>query len=257
MKKNLLSIAGYDPSGGAGVILDIGVFEHLGFQGAGILTAVTAQNTRFVSGVYCLPPAFLFKQFQTLAADLEISGIKVGMLGSGKALTALDKILRASAGLPIVVDPVFVSSSGRWLIEKSSIRGYLRAIRSKASLITPNLDEAAQICGFRPENLSGMKEAARRIYVITGIPCLVKGGHLKKSAADLLFDGKGFETFKHRKLSKKVHGTGCFLSSSILAYLAKHLSLGEACFQATELTHQAIRNAIRPGKGRHVISLPI
>jgi len=257
MKKILLSVAGYDPTSGAGVSLDLKVFQHLGFQGTAVLTSLTVQNTKQVKKVHCLPPEFIWEQYQALGQDVSISGIKVGMIGWGKNIQTIAKILVKNPRIPKVVDPVFKSSSGAWLLEKKCIPVYISAIRGEASLLTPNINEATLISGVKIKNANDMKMAALKIYSLSRIPCLLKGGHLPEKTADLLFDGKEFHFFKKEKIKKSVHGTGCFLSSSILAYLAKGYRLERACSLATELTHQAIKNSVRIGKGQFLISFPL
>ena len=252
MKRILLTIAGYDPSGGAGVLLDTAVFGRFGFTGAGLLTAVTAQNSRRVETLRCLGGRFLLQQHRTLLLDVEPAGIKVGMAGGRENLAALGRILAHHHALPIVVDPVFRSSSGRWLLEKLAIPSYLERIKGKITVLTPNLDEAALISGRRLSRAEEMKEAARRVSDRLEAPCLVKGGHLSGTAVDVLFDGDRFFLFAHRKLSRDVHGTGCLLSSALLCYLVRKKPLAEACSLAVDFTQDALKKAVRLGKGRAV-----
>jgi hydroxymethylpyrimidine kinase/phosphomethylpyrimidine kinase len=256
MNRVLLSAAGYDPSGGAGVLLDLKVFRDFGFHGAGILTAITIQNTQAVRDVFCPPARILKSQYETLAKDLAFAGVKIGMAGSAKNIGIIAAILAANNKIPRVVDPVFRSSSGAWLLEKEAIPAFIRKIRGQASVLTPNLDEAGFITGQKVRTVEAMKEAAERIYELTLIPCLVKGGHLEKEAINLLFDGRRTFLFGNQKIIKEVHGTGCFFSSSLLCYLALGNPLGKAAELAAGLTYEAIKNAIRIGGGRHVISFP-
>jgi hydroxymethylpyrimidine/phosphomethylpyrimidine kinase len=251
-KKLLLSIAGYDPSAGAGVLLDIAVFRGFGFFGAGILTALTAQNSRRVTGVRLPGGRFLLRQYEALVEDIEPSGIKVGMLGGCANLPALSRILVRHPGIPVVVDPIVRSSSGRWLLEKRAIPSFLTRIKGKISLLTPNLQEASILSGRRPRNPEEMKEAARRIADRIAAPCLVKGGHLAGPLADVLYDGRRFFMFRHKKQPLDVHGSGCFLSSSLLGYLVRGHPLAEACGRAVEFTQGALRRAVRLGRGRKV-----
>ncbi len=254
-KKVLLSIAGYDPSAGAGVLLDVSVFGRFGFAGTAILTAVTAQNTQGVEEVRCLAPRFLNRQHRALAKDFGISGIKVGMIGCRENIPALGRILAEHSGIPIVVDPVFKSSSGRWLLERTAIPEFASSLRGRLSLLTPNLDEAEHIARRKVRDLEGMKEAAARIFDLVGAPCLVKGGHLEKKAVDALFDGRQFHLFKGRKISRDVRGTGCFLSAALLCFLIKGYPLPEACALASAETRRAIRNSVYLGKGRAVLAV--
>jgi hydroxymethylpyrimidine kinase/phosphomethylpyrimidine kinase len=250
LTKVLLSIAGYDPSGGAGILLDIAVFRRFGFPGAGLLTAVTAQNSRTVAAVRCLAGPFLYRQYETLLQDVDLSGIKVGMLGGPGNIAMLDRILANHEGLPVVVDPVFRSSSGRWLLDKRAVRSYLDRIKGRITLLTPNLDEASLIFGHRLKKPEDMKVAARWIVDLIAAPCLIKGGHLAGKAVDVLYDGRRFFLFPHRRIRKEVHGTGCFLSSSLLCYLVMKKPLVEACSLASEFTQAAMKKAVRLGKGR-------
>lgn len=252
MEQVLLSIAGYDPSSGAGVLLDIAVFRRFGFLGTGILTAVTAQNSRQVTDVRCLGRGFLLSQYEALIRDVSLSGIKVGMLGCRENIPALGRILTQHSDLPIVVDPVLRSSSGRWLLEKDALQTYLARIKGRISVLTPNLNEAALISGRRLQNPKMMKEAARRIAEQIAAPCLVKGGHLASKAVDVLYDGQKSYLFPHKKVPRDVHGTGCFLSSSLLSHLAMGKPLAEACALASEFTGSALRRAVPFGKGRRI-----
>lgn len=256
MKKILLSVAGYDPTSGAGVLIDLKVFRHLGFQGMAVVTAITSQNTKQVKKVHCVTAELLWDQYRALSEDVSFSGIKVGMIGCRDNIEVIKKILSHNPSIPKVVDPVIKSSSGKWLLEKQSIRRYIEAISGKASILTPNMDEAGLIARKKVKSIEDMIEAARIISKLSKIPCLIKGGHLPGQAIDILYDGNKFHFFKKNKTKKRVHGTGCFLSSSLLGYMARGKSLEKACLLATELTHDAIRKAIRIGKGQHIISFP-
>ena len=254
MKKILLSIAGYDPTSAAGVSLDLKVFQLIGFQGMAVLTSITSQNTKSVKKVHCLPPDLLWDQYKTLCEDVSFSGIKVGMVGCGENTEIIKRILENNPNIQKVVDPVFKSSSGAWLLERDSVPSYISEISGKASLLTPNLEEASMISGIKIENTEDMKKAAKRIFSLSSIPCLIKGGHLPRQMVNLLYDGNKFHLFKEKKIKKNVHGTGCFLSSSLLAYLVKGNSLEKACLLATQFTHEAIKNSIQIGHGQRIIS---
>ena len=253
--RTLLSLAGFDPSAGAGVLLDLQVFTHHGFHGAAVLTAVTAQNTQAVRDMHVLSASLILKQFEALAADLRLAGIKVGMLGGRSGIRALRLILERARNIPRVIDPVFRSTSGFWLLDKKSVPDYMAALKGKASLFTPNLPEAELILGRQVRDVEGMKSAARCLYELVRIPCLVKGGHLSQGAADVLYDGRRCVLFAHKKIRKDVHGTGCFLSATALAYLAKGWPLERACRRAVDQTVRAIARSRPVGGGRPVISV--
>ena len=256
MAKNLISIAGYDPSAGAGVLLDIAVFEGLGHRGFGVLTAVTAQNAGRVDRVMPVTPRAVDGQFARLAEAVEIAGIKAGMLATAANLSVVAGILAGRPGLPRVVDPVFRSTSGTLLLPRSAWPRYLPALRGKADLITPNLDEAGILASGRVTTVAGMKDAAEKIAGAGRMACLVKGGHLANKAVDVLCDGRGFTVFDHPRLDVgSVHGTGCYLSSAILAFMAEGRAVAEACGLAIDRIGAAIRDAVPAGRGRRVFDL--
>ncbi len=253
MKKVLLSIAGYDPTSGAGVLIDTQTFKRMGFHGIGIVTALTAQNTRNVRDTFVPPSSFLEEQYQALRDDVKISGIKVGMLGSGKNIPVIVQILSENPDIPLVVDPIIRSSSGYSLLENVDLPAYTESIGPKASLLTPNIPEAELLSGIQIRDISDMKKAAEWISHTIKAPCLLKGGHLIDSPTDVLYNGKKHILFRNEKIDKEVHGTGCFLSSSILGYLVGGRSLQNACKLGIEDTADAIKKALAIGHGQHII----
>ncbi|MGA2588184.1 MAG: bifunctional hydroxymethylpyrimidine kinase/phosphomethylpyrimidine kinase [Candidatus Aminicenantales bacterium] len=254
MKKVLLTAAGYDPSGGAGVLLDVKVFAQFGFHGAAVITALTTQNTRSVKNVYALPPGLIREQSRVLARDMKFAGIKVGMAGSWENLKAIGEILTKLKDVPRVIDPIFRSSSGAWLLDKGAISVFLGEIRGKATVLTPNLDEAGLMIGSKLRNIPDMREAAGEIFRVTRVPCLVKGGHLEGDAVNLLYDGRRVYLFGQKKIAKDVHGTGCYFSAALLCHMARGKSLSAAAELATENTRAAIRGAVLIGRGRRIFS---
>ncbi|MFC2160901.1 hydroxymethylpyrimidine/phosphomethylpyrimidine kinase [Acidobacteriota bacterium] len=254
MKKILLTIAGYDPTSGAGAILDINVFQHLGFMGMGIITSLTAQNTKQVSKVYCPPSKLILDQYNSLGDDVELNGIKVGMLGCKKNISPVTKILSLNSLIPRVIDPVFQSSSGTWLLDPASIPLYIKSIAGKITILTPNAQEAALITGFRVKTLKEMERATARIYELSQAPCLITGGHFKEETADLLYDGNNHYVFNNPKIDARVHGTGCFLSSSLLSYLSRGEAIKQACRLAINKTHSNIKQSVRTGHGQNLFS---
>jgi hydroxymethylpyrimidine/phosphomethylpyrimidine kinase len=256
MKKVLLSIAGFDPTGGAGVLLDQKVFLQLGFPGMGLLTAITEQNTEGVQSLFPLPSDFLLKQYRTLVRDVTLRGIKVGMTAGRKQLGVIRDILIENNNLPIVLDPVLKSTSGYALGDKDSLIDFLGSREKTLTLITPNMEEAAAICGQTVENVRDMEKAARRIHSLTGTACLIKGGHLKNKKTDVFYDGQRIRSFSHEAYHKRVHGSGCFYSSAVLCFIVRGLALEEACGLAAEITHEAIKKAIQVGQGQMLFSFP-
>jgi len=255
MKKILLSVAGYDPTAGAGVSLDLKVFQSLGYQGMGIVTSLTVQNTLGVKKIHCPHARFIWNQYCILRDEVEFSGVKVGMVGCKENINPVLRILADNPNTPRIIDPVFKSSAGDWLLEKESIPIFMNKIRGRASLITPNLEEAELISGMKIGNVPEMKKAAQEIFDQTKTPCLIKGGHLQDQNIDILYDGHKFHSYKKRKLKKKVHGTGCFLSSALLCYMVKGLPLDQANALAIKTTQEAMKKAVKIGYGQEIFSL--
>jgi hydroxymethylpyrimidine/phosphomethylpyrimidine kinase len=248
-RKALLTIAGFDPSGGAGVTLDIGVFAANGFRGMGLCTAMTVQNSVEVKALHRLPPDLLLEQYRTLREETVFHGIKVGMLGGREHLRTLSRILENETEAAWVVDPVLRASSGARLMDEDGVEEYLSLIRRKISLVTPNIEEASRMTGFAVQTPADMREAAVEIHRRLLVPCVVTGGHLSGTAVDVLYDGRDFHVFERKRVPRSAHGTGCFFSSSMLCLLVRGLSLPEACARAGERTVRAIGEADAVGRG--------
>jgi len=251
----LFSFAGFDATGGAGVMLDLKVFHALGFYGMALPSGLTIQNTRAVKGRFAPPPEFLLRQYLSLTEDVDFAGIKIGMLGSALNLPLLDRIISEHQTVPIVVDPVFQSSSGAWLIDRGALSDFMDCITGRISLLTPNLAEAARMTGKAIKNPSDMEEASRKIHHLLGVPVLLKGGHLPGIPKDILFDGTNLTVLEKKRLSVKAHGTGCFLSAATLAFLARDMSLAAACRSAGDLIHKSLKQALTLGKGQSLLSI--
>ena len=231
MIPNLLSIAGSDPSGGAGIQADLKTFSALGCYGMAALTALTAQNTRGVTAVHVLPPAFLGAQLDAVFADIRVDAVKVGMLATGDMVREVARCLAARPGLPVVLDPVLVATSGDSLGAPDVVDAIVSHLLPLAALVTPNLPEAARLTGLPvPGDEDAMREAARALQGRGARAVLVKGGHLAGGdAVDLLSEGDGIHFFHApRVATRNTHGTGCTLSSAIACYLARGLALADA-----------------------------
>jgi hydroxymethylpyrimidine kinase/phosphomethylpyrimidine kinase len=246
----LVSVAGFDPSGGAGVLLDTAVFRARGFRAAAVLTAVTVQNTAGVRRVHALPARLVRDQWRALAEDGPIAGFKVGMSGSAENQRLIVRELARHPGLPKVIDPILRSTSGSSLSGASGFRGFLESLRGGVTLLTPNREEAAALSDRPVRSVRDMETAARIIFETGGAACLVKGGRLPGAAVDVLFDGHRTCLFSRPFLSAGVHGTGCHLSASILGYLAQGRSLPESVRRAAAATHAAMRKAAPAPGGR-------
>lgn len=240
---NVLSIAGVDPSGGAGILADIKTFSALGAYGAAVLTALTAQNTRRVSGVEVVSPAFVRAQLDTLFEDVRIDAIKVGMLANAQVAGAVADRLERSR-LPIIVDPVMVAKSGDRLLDASAIETLRRRVLPLAALITPNLPEAGVLLGRpAPTSLDEMRQAAVALAALGPRQVLVKGGHLGGSESpDVWFDGQhSVELAGPRVSTQNTHGTGCTLSAAITALIPQRPSMGSALRDAKSYVTLALR----------------
>ncbi|MBW7862275.1 MAG: bifunctional hydroxymethylpyrimidine kinase/phosphomethylpyrimidine kinase [Rhodocyclaceae bacterium] len=223
---NVVSIAGVDPSGGAGVLADIKTFSALGAYGCGIVAALTAQNTQAVTGVHTPPPDFLRLQIDTLFADIRIDAVKLGMLGTADIVRTTAERLAHFAAPHVVCDPVMVAKSGDHLLARSAVAMLREALLPVSFMITPNLPEAGVLLEARaPDTLREMYRCAERLRELLPLSSerwvLLKGGHLPgDELVDLLFDGdRIIELPAHRIESKNTHGTGCTLSSAVAALL--------------------------------------
>lgn len=244
---NVVSIAGVDPSGGAGVFADIKTFSALGAYGCGVVAALTAQNTQAVTGVHTPPTDFLRLQIDTLFADVKIHAVKLGMLGSADIVaTVADRLAHFDAPF-VVCDPVMVAKSGDHLLARNAVAMLIEALLPRSFMITPNLPEAGVLLEQRaPETVKEMYRAAERLRELLPLSSerwvLLKGGHLPGSdVVDLLFDGdRMIELPSPRIETKNTHGTGCTLSSAIAALLPQRAGAHLGTFRPVEA---AVRDA--------------
>ena len=246
----VLSIAGFDPSSGAGIAADLKTFAAHGCYGVAAITALTIQNTQGVAALYPTEAAVLKDTIAALLADGHVKAIKVGMLATRANAEVVSEILESNPALPSVLDPVFRSTSGRELADPAC-QEYLREhLIKRASVITPNLLEASALTGLRVENQEAMKAAARKLVEMGARAVVVTGGHLDK-AIDVLFDGSAPEVFVGDRVKPdNTHGTGCTFSSAIAANLALGRQLRDAVVLAKAYVTEAIRKAYVVGPGR-------
>ncbi len=243
MIHNLLSIAGSDPSGGAGIQADLKTFSALGCYGMAALTALTAQNTRGVSAVHVPPPEFLVAQLDAIFADVRVDAVKIGMLATGDMVRAVARCLSLRPGPPVVLDPVLVATSGDSLGAPDVVDAMVEHLLPLAAVVTPNLPEAARLGGVAlPEDEDAMRAAAEALMARGARAVLVKGGHLAGGdAVDLLVEGREIRFFHARRIATpNTHGTGCTLSSAVACYLAKGLPLADAVDAAKSYLTAAI-----------------
>lgn len=250
----VLTIAGSDSGGGAGIQADLKTFSALGCFGTSAITAITVQNTLGVTGIHSIPPEVVQAQIKAVLDDIKPRSIKIGMVHSAELVRAIAITLTDYRQITVVLDPVMVATSGDKLMQDDTIAVLKKALFPLAEVVTPNLDEAQILAGIPIENLDDMKKAAQLILKTGCRSVLVKGGHLKGS--------KLYDVYQHQDGSEQVfesaaiatnntHGTGCSLSSAIAAYLTQGLNLLQAISAAKTYVHQAIETGkdVKTGEG--------
>lgn len=254
--KRILTIAGSDSSGGAGIQADLKVITLLGGYGLSVVTAVTAQNTYGVSSVYEIPSSFVSKQIDAVLSDIGADAIKTGMLASPGIVEVVAEKIKEYKIENVVVDPVMFSKSGATLLCEEAKDVLVKNLIPLASVITPNLLEASKLTESEVRSLADMRKAAKKIYKMGAKAVIIKGGHLEgDEAIDILYDGEKFEEFSTKKIeSKNTHGTGCTYASAIATLLAKGKPLVVAMREAKEFITLSIKHGLNIGRGNGPIN---
>ena len=248
--KRVLTIAGSDSGGGAGIQADLKAITLLGGFGMSVVTALTAQNTMGVHGIHEIPSSFVEKQMEVVLSDIGADAIKTGMLAHSEIIGVVARKIRQYGLKYVVVDPVMVAKSGDSLLRKDAQEALIRELIPLAWIVTPNLPEASVLAGFKVTSLEEMRKAARRIHQLGAKHVVVKGGHLKGRAVDLLYDGKRFEEIVAPRIkTKNTHGTGCTFASAIATFLARGESVYGAVHKAKTFITLAIQSGLSLGKG--------
>jgi len=248
--KRILTIAGSDSGGGAGIQADLKTITMLGGFGMSAITALTAQNTVGVQGIVELDAEFVKRQIDSVLSDIGADAIKTGMLANSGIVTGVAKKIRQYGIEKVVVDPVMVAKSGDTLLKKEAQETVKRELLPLSYLVTPNLPEASVLSGHEVRGLDEMKRAAKAIHQLGARNVLVKGGHLSGDPIDLLFDGQGFHEFPGERVeTRNTHGTGCTYSAAIATELAKGKGLEEAIGEAKAFMTVALRFSLDIGKG--------
>jgi hydroxymethylpyrimidine/phosphomethylpyrimidine kinase len=249
MRPIALTIAGSDPSGGAGIQADLKTFHQLGVYGEAVITLLTVQNSVRVSHVEVMPAWLVAEQIAAVIEDIPPMAAKTGALGSVEVVEA---VAHAAAGFrfPLVVDPVMVSKHGLPLIGEEATRALRDLLLPRAALVTPNLPEAEALTGLSIRTPEDMRDAALRIRDLGPCAVLIKGGHLESGATDILLDRAEWRAFPAPRIATRhTHGTGCTYSAAIAAGLAGGLATGDAVAAAKRFVHEAIRTNPRLGHG--------
>ncbi len=254
---SVLTVAGSDSGGGAGIQADIKTITLLGSYAASVLTALTAQNTRGVSSIHGLPPTFVIDQLDTVLSDIPVDVIKAGMLHTPAIISALSERLgERQTVIPLVIDPVMVAKGGATLMDRDSITVFRDQLLPQAYLLTPNIPEAERLLGRELRSEQEMEQAARDLHALGAANVLLKGGHLSgRLSSDVLFDGSECHTFSaERVFTSNTHGTGCSYASAIATFLAQGEPLRCAVEKAKEFITTAIRLARPLGKGHSPVN---
>ena len=251
----VLTIAGSDSGGGAGIQADLKTFSALGCYGMSVVTALTAQNTVGVTGIHAVPPSFAAQQMAAVIGDIGVDAVKIGMLYSADLIESVADSLQQHGVQTIVLDPVMVAQSGDKLLQEEAISALKRALIPMATVVTPNLPEAEVLLDRNIDGADAMRTAARDLATLGCRSVLIKGGHMETSVSnDVLFiSGEDrFVVMPDRRVSTpNTHGTGCTLSSAIAAHLAKGFDIESAVRKAKQYISEAIRAGAgyRIGKG--------
>lgn len=248
--KHLLTIAGSDSGGGAGIQADIKTFSAHGCYAMSVITAVTAQNTCAVTAVQDITPEMIGAQMDAVFSDIRVDAVKIGMVSQIASIRMIAEKLRQYCPRLIVVDPVMVSKSGFHLLQPDAVEALKQELVPLAVMLTPNIPEAEILTDMSIVTPEDRKRAALKLKDMGAAYVLIKGGHLQDTAEDLLYDGKQFYTYGGERIeTKNTHGTGCTLSSAIAANLANGMTAEQAVRAAKEYITVGIRNGLELGAG--------
>lgn len=253
--KSALTIAGSDPTGGAGLQVDLKVFRAFGIHGLSIPTALTAQNTRLIEDVFPVEPRFFERQMETLLSDIRPEAVKIGMIYSNRIVSIIAGMIKRYALENVVVDPVTVSSTGFGLVDEGTLDSVRDILFPLSKVITPNIYEATVLTGLNIESETEMQEAAKRLKDMGPEVVVITGGHLERITMDLYYDGNEFQRVESYKIRGEYHGTGCVFSSAIAAALATGYSPLESVRRAKGFVTDAISKAYHLGKGLGILQV--
>ena len=253
----VLTIAGSDSGGGAGIQADLKTLSALGVFGTTVITAITAQNTKEVTAIHNVPLDIISKQISAVLSDIGADAIKIGMLSNSDIIKTVAYSLRKHNVRKIVIDPVMVSASGARLLEESAIKSLKEYLFPMAIIVTPNILEAEMLVGVKIDEQEDVIKAGQEILRIGCNAVLMKGGHLnyeKNKVIDIFLQNGKHLIIENKRISKSAHGTGCTLSSAITAYIAKGLSLKSAVRNGITYTHSALEHGFKVGEVNYVLA---
>ena len=248
-KPSALTIAGSDSGGGAGIQADLKTFAAHGVHGLSAIAALTAQHTRGVTAVHVPDIGFLRAQVEACFDDFDIRAVKLGMLATTDVIRAVAGMLDAYRGVPVVLDPVMVATSGAKLLADDALDAMCTQLLPRATIATPNLPEAELLLGRTIGSVDAMRAACTDLRNLGAHAVLLKGGHLPAGdVVDVFADASGLHEIVHPRLPIEAHGTGCTLASAIAARLALGDDLRSACIGASDYVHRALVSGYRPGR---------
>jgi hydroxymethylpyrimidine/phosphomethylpyrimidine kinase len=248
-----LTIAGSDPSGGAGIQVDLKTFAEVGVWGMAVVTALTAQNACRVSGVWSMESHVVREQISTLLEDITPGVVKTGMLSTDEIIQAVVQTLPEH--IPLVVDPVMISTSGHRLLDELAIKSMKKALLPRATVVTPNIPEAEVLAGIKITDDASMIEAGMKIRELGAGVVVVKGGHgTGDESVDLLITSDGVIRLTSPRMPYQVHGSGCCFSAAVTGFLAQGYGVAESCRLGKEIVSKAIREAIAGTGGMRMVN---
>jgi hydroxymethylpyrimidine/phosphomethylpyrimidine kinase len=252
---SVLTIAGSDSGGGAGIQADLKTFAALGVHGLSAIAALTAQNTRCVDAVFVPPVAFLRAQIDACFDDFDVGGVKIGMLATAEVIETVADALERHRPPWIVLDPVMVATSGNRLLAADALEALLYRLLPLATLVTPNIPEAEAMLGRSIDSPDAARESTAQLLELGAQAVLLKGGHLDEGVMvlDRYRDAAQAATFMHPRIALQAHGTGCTLASAIAANLCLGQALPDACRNASDYVANALHHGYRPGRGELVV----
>ncbi|HSE43127.1 MAG TPA: bifunctional hydroxymethylpyrimidine kinase/phosphomethylpyrimidine kinase [Acidobacteriota bacterium] len=255
MNRNILVMAGLDPSACAGIIVDLKTLMAWRMYGMGVVTAITAQNTQRVDSVYPVPMETIGSQLESIVGDIEIHSVKIGLMPNAKTIELIAELLKTFKLSNIVVDPIFRSSTGYEFADEKMIQAYKEKLFPMVDVITPNLYEAAVLSGMDVKDITTMKEASQKIHQLGPKNVIITGGHLETRAADVIYDGVRHSVYDAPKIgSNNTRGLGCTFSTIVAVHLAKKLKPIAAIDPAKKYLARAMVHPFKIGTGNGPIN---
>lgn len=256
----VLCVGGSDSGAGAGIQADLKTISTCGSYATTVITALTAQNTRGVEGVFAVSPQFIARQIDAVLSDIGTDAVKTGMFSSPAAVAVVVEKIRQYRLKNIVVDPVMVAKGGHPLTKGRAVGGIMKKLLPVASVVTPNIPEAEVLSGHRIGTVDDMKKAASLIHGLGVKNVVIKGGHLRQSrktgSIDILYDGKSYSEFSADWIrTKNTHGTGCTFAAALAAYLAGGMAMRDAVSEAKALVLKAIKGSLKIGHGHGPVNI--